>query len=67
MPVIGPRCYELRIRDAEHNWRLIYRIDPNAIVIADVFDKKTGRTPNEVIENCKRRLREYDTVREGDR
>ena len=50
-----------------HNWRLIYRIDPDAIVIAEVFDKKTGRTPNEVIENCRRRLREYDAIGEGDR
>jgi phage-related protein len=61
MPVIGPRCYELRIRDTSHNWRLIYRIDPDA----DVFDKKTGRTPNEVIENCRRRLRDYDAIGEG--
>jgi phage-related protein len=66
MPVLGPRCYELRIRDASHNWRLIYRIDPDAIVIADAFDKKTGRTPTEVIESCRRRLRDYDAVREGE-
>jgi len=66
MPVIGPRCFELRIRDAAHTWRLIYRIDSDAIVIADVFDKKTSRTPNEVIENCKRRLRQYDVTVEGD-
>lgn len=66
MPVIGLHCYELRIRDASHNWRLIYRIDPDAIVIADVFDKKTGLTPNEMIENCRRRLRDYDAIGEGE-
>jgi hypothetical protein len=29
MPVIGPRCHELRIRDPERHviWRLVYRID----------------------------------------
>lgn len=65
MPVIGPRCYELRVRDVSHHWRLIYRIDPDAVVIAEVFDKKTSRTPNEVIENCKRRFRAYDAIGEG--
>jgi phage-related protein len=67
MPAIGPRCRELRIRDIGHNWRLIYRLDADAIVIADVFDKKTRATPAEVFENCRRRLREYDAVSEGGR
>ena len=42
MPAIGSRCHELRIRDQDQNWRVIYRIDPDAIVIVDVFAKKTG-------------------------
>jgi phage-related protein len=33
MPSIGPRCHALRVRDADHSWRLVYRIDPDAIVI----------------------------------
>jgi len=63
MPSVGPRCHELRIRDEDQNWRLMYRIDPDAIVIVDVFAKKTGRTPKSVIETCKARLRTYDAVR----
>lgn len=63
MPSVGPRCHELRIRDEDQNWRLMYRIDPDAIVIVDVFAKKTGRTPKSVIETCKARLRMYDAVR----
>ena len=63
MPSIGPRCHELRIRDEDQNWRIMYRIDPDAIVIVDVFAKKTGRTPKSVIETCKARLRTYDAVR----
>lgn len=39
MPSIGPRCHELRLRDEDRNWRVIYRIDADAIVIADVFAK----------------------------
>ena len=63
MPSIGPRCHELRIRDEDRNWRIMYRLDPDAIVIVDVFAKKTGRTPKSVIETCKTRLRTYDAVR----
>ena len=41
----------------------MYRADPDAIVIVDVFAKKTGRTPKSVIATCKARLRNYDEVR----
>lgn len=36
-------------------------IDNDAIVILEVFEKKTQKAPREVIENCKRRIRLYDT------
>lgn len=65
MTSIGPRCQELRIRDAEHNWRLIYRADSDAVVLLDVFAKKTQATPPQVIDACKRRLRLYDQARGG--
>jgi len=60
MPVVGPRCHELRIRDLGADWRIMYRSDPDAIVILEVFSKKTGATPKPVIETCILRLREYD-------
>jgi phage-related protein len=60
MPSIGKRCQELRINDANATWRVIYRIDTDAVVIAEVFAKKTQKTPKQVIEACKRRLKEYD-------
>lgn len=62
MPSIGPRCHEIRVRDENRNWRIIYRIDPDAIVIAEVFPKTTGQTPKSVIDGCKRRLSIYDEV-----
>jgi len=62
MPSIGSRCHELRVNDADMTWRLIYRIDPDAIVIAEVFAKKTEKTPKDVIEACKKRLKEYDNA-----
>lgn len=60
MPAIGARCHELRIIDANRTWRIIYRIDNDAVVIAEVFEKKTQKTPKHVIEACKYRLRDYD-------
>ena len=63
MPSIGPRCCELRIPDRDQTWRVICRIDPDAIVIVEVFSKKTQRTPANVIANCRRRLKQYDRIR----
>jgi phage-related protein len=60
MPAIGSRCHELRIIDANKIWRIIYSIDSDAVVIADVFEKKTQKTPKRVIDACKCRLRDYD-------
>lgn len=60
MPSVGARCHELRINDADTIWRLIYRLDPDAVVIVEVFAKKTHKTPKKVIEACRKRLKEYD-------
>jgi phage-related protein len=60
MPSIGPRCHELRIRDESVNWRIFYRIDEDAIVVAGIFEKKTPRTPKHIIDLCRRRLSHYD-------
>jgi len=62
MPVIGPRCHELRVKDQAAEWRIICRVDADAVVIADVFSKKTRVTPQPVIETCRHRLRTYDAV-----
>jgi phage-related protein len=60
MPTVGARCHELRIVDTDKSWRIIYRLDSDAIVIADVFRKTTVATPVHIIEACKHRLRVYD-------
>jgi phage-related protein len=65
MPVIGPRCHELRVQDVDVIWRVMYRIDPDAVIIAEVFSKKTRTTPKQVIENCQRRLSTYDKIAGG--
>lgn len=65
MPAIETRCHELRIIDEAATWRIVYRIDTDAIVIGDVFSKKTQATPKTVIDACKRRFRSYDAVAGG--
>jgi phage-related protein len=60
MPSIGSRCHELRVTDKTVVWRLIYRIDDDAIVLVEVFKKKTPKTPKPIIEVCKARLKDYD-------
>jgi len=62
MPSIGQRCHELRIDDKDVTWRIIHRIDSDAIVILHVFDKKTRKTPQQVIGLCRQRIKLYDSI-----
>lgn len=62
MPSVGARCHELRIVDETVTWRIMYRLDEDAVVILEVFAKKTGQTPKHVIDTCKVRLKRYDSV-----
>lgn len=66
MPVIGKRCHELRIDDEKVRWRIVYRVDDDAIVIAEVFAKKSQATSRHVIDVCRKRLRDYDRAVEGE-
>jgi phage-related protein len=59
MPSIGAGCHELRVTDAGGEWRLIYAITARAVVVLDVFKKTTRATPQMVLEQCSRRLRDY--------
>ncbi len=64
MPTIAKHCHELRVTDSENNkeWRIIYRIDDDAVVILDVFTKTTPKTPKQVIDNCQKRIELYDEL-----
>jgi phage-related protein len=64
MPGIGARCHELRIVDEDKSWRIVYRIDPDAVVVVDIFQKATQQTPVLVLEVCRKRLRRYDASQE---
>ncbi len=62
LPDVGTRCGALRVRDTGHNWRIMYRIDADAVLVLDVYPKKTRKIPNEVIHRCKDRLKQYDVA-----
>ena len=60
MPSTGVHCHELRIRDENKIWRLFHRIDTDAIVVILWREKKTNKTPDEVLDLCRQRLKSYD-------
>lgn len=62
MPSVGSNCHELRINDQTKTWRIMYRVDLDAVIIAEVFEKKTEQTPKNVLDTCRKRLREYDNA-----
>lgn len=62
MPDIRPRCHELRVKDEGAEWRIFYRVDPDAILILDVFNKTTRSTPQRIIGACRRRVKQYDAI-----
>jgi len=65
MPSISEGCLELRIKSKEGEWRILCRIFTDAIVILDVFKKKTEKTPKSVIATCIRRLSAYERIVKG--
>jgi phage-related protein len=52
-------CHELRIGDRDHTWRIVYHIAADAIVVLEVFSKKTAAIPHSVAADCRRRLQAY--------
>ena len=66
MPAIGTQCHELRINDKSQTWRIVYRVATEAVVILEVFSKKTAATPKVVVENCRRRLAAYVRLTSGE-
>lgn len=62
MTGIGKGCHELRVRDEDTNWRIIYHLAGDEIVILDVVEKKSAKLPKRVIKTCKERLAAYRKV-----
>ena len=47
-------------RETRKTWRIVYRIDPGAILVVHWFEKKTRATTKRVIELCNKRLGDYE-------
>lgn len=47
------------VPDENQTWRIVYHVATDAVVILEVFSKKTAATPDEVLTNCKKRLAAY--------
>jgi len=43
----------------------VYRLDHDAIVLLDVFSKRTAKTPKSTIDACKKRMKQYDAAKKG--
>ena len=61
----GRSCYELRVRDAGVNWRLVYRVDDDAIVVAGLFRKTSWAATGQLIEVSRSRLAQHDAAAKG--
>jgi phage-related protein len=59
MASLGANCHELRIEDAGVTWRILYHVAADAVVILEVFGKKTKKTPQSVIDIARKRLRQF--------
>lgn len=62
MPIIGPRCHELRVCDDKHNWRIFYHLAPHEIVVLAIHGKTTPQTPGRVIKTCQRRIKLHQLI-----
>ena len=63
MTTVGPGCHELRLPDQRRDWRIMYFVAADAIVVLAVFEKKTRQTPKAILDACRRRRREYEATR----
>jgi phage-related protein len=67
LPGIGRGCHELRFSDEGTSWWLVYAVETEAIVILDVFEKKTQKMPKHVLESCRDRLARFRrAMRDGE-
>ncbi len=54
MPTIATRYHELRITDRDQTWRIMHHVASDAVVILDMFAKRTEATPTGVLDTCRK-------------
>jgi phage-related protein len=50
------------VSDDRETWRIIYRLDEDALLVIETFKKKTQKTPVDVLRVCRKRLSVYDRL-----
>lgn len=60
MRSIGKRVHELRLSDEAGEWRIVYRIDEDLILLVDAFKKTAEQTEQQDIERSVKRLKAFD-------
>jgi phage-related protein len=53
MPSIGSRCHELRINDESATWRIVYRLDGDALSFSKSSVKRVERHPKQLLTRVK--------------
>jgi phage-related protein len=59
MPMVAANCHELRVVDGAITWRILYALTIDAVVILEVFEKKSRTTPGHVLSVAKARWKRY--------
>jgi len=62
LPTVGPRCHGPRVKDSRHEWRIVYRIDADAILVAGIFAKKGKKMQQREFKAAAVRLTTYDNA-----
>ena len=62
MPSIGNRCYELRVLDRDEAWRVVYRIDSDAILSLTYSARRPGRHHIKSSSGARRDYVEYNNI-----
>jgi phage-related protein len=63
LPTVGPRCLELRVRDAGHLWRIVCRTDADAILVANIFAKTGKAMQQREFAKATKTLKDYDNAK----
>ncbi len=59
LPDICSKCYELRIRDKDQIYRIVYQVNTDCILIVHWFLKKSGKISKKDLAICKQRIRDF--------
>lgn len=63
LPGIAAGLYELRVREADKNWRIFYRVDDDRILLIHQINKTTRTLPQQDIDTIQNRLAAYDAAK----